>query len=448
MLKELSFEEFEQQFSENLVVPVYREVIGDWVTPVTVFSRLASGKNYAFLIDHQAQGRYSYIGRQPFLVLKIRGNRIQLERPDETLVLSEDPLVSVRKILSRYTRKYASDLPPFMTGLVGYLAYDAARWVIPVADPHLSDQEFDDGFLMFFKHLLVFDHYLQKIYLVATVFPDQDKHLTPEQRYEQALDQLDELEDQLFLAIQTIPSVISKDISIVPRSIYSGDSFEHMILSAREAITDEELDHLTLANRWEMRIDASPLYLFRAMRLNFPSSASFFFHLKDRYVMGYAQQPLVSRTGAQLTSVQEDEASFATLSQLLPISDIRPGDSCVIPDFPQLVNNEQDSLELIFRHFPGAALCGCPVERAMELIDQLEDHRRGPAGGALIALDANGNFEVSVSPYTAFFRKGKFHVDMLTKVSAQTEWADIRIFQDEWSRGLQEILDFARNDLR
>src|SRR5471032_2463670 len=180
-MKITSFEEFKELARRATFVAVCKEMVADLLTPVSAFLKIAEHSDYAFLLESveggEHVGRYSFLGKDPFLILKSRAGKTTIERAGATTE-SERPFVdTLRTLMADFRSPFVPDLPRFTGGAVGYLGYGASSWFEPVlGDLGTSPDAADDAGFMVFDTVLVFDHVQHRILIIANerITPDED----------------------------------------------------------------------------------------------------------------------------------------------------------------------------------------------------------------------------------------------------------------------------------
>jgi len=425
VLNEFSYEEFVKLYERGEIVSVYREMFADRLTPIAAYHRLCLGKRRGFLLEKPTNERYSYIGCDPFLTLRIRGHRIQVEKKDETFVLSGTPLNTIRKLFSKYRRANIQGFPPFVGGIVGYIGFDAYRWQGEISDPYLADNEIDDAALMFCHRVAVYDHRDEKITVILSDFPDQKSKKSVKERFEGLQIGLDKLEDRLFFSTNMTSTHSTDPASIPLKPLYDADIFFQMIEQARRRLAHSGLDSLVLSNPLCARPKTPPFDLYRALRLNDRSSvSSTYLHIDQQNIMGFRQRPLLDIRGGKI---------------------YRPGDDRKIEKkLPRGV----DGFDLLFKKFPSPEVCGEPRTPALESIDVIERHRRGSAGGVIIASDFGGNFYATVPSVTAGYAKGKFTLHPFHRITADTDPKAISQQCQDQANALETMFRFIQEVFR
>ena len=155
-----TFEEFKELAQRGTFVPVYKEIVADLLTPVSAFLKIAEHSDYAFLLESVEGGeqvaRYSFLGKDPFLILRSRGGNTIIDRAGQTSA-SDRPLIpTLRQLMGEFHSPFVPGLPRFTGGAVGYLGYDAAAWFEPVTLQEQTEDQDEAGFMLF-DTVLAFD---------------------------------------------------------------------------------------------------------------------------------------------------------------------------------------------------------------------------------------------------------------------------------------------------
>src|SRR5437016_205110 len=176
-LKPATFEDFELEAACGNVVPVVRSVLADLQTPVGAFLRIAEDAPYAFLLESIEGGervaRYSFLGANPWMIARGRGDQTIVERDGRREVCDQNAIKFLRAYFRERKLARRAGIAPLAGGVVGFLAYDAARWFEPVLDVNGSrPRQTDDAVWMFFRTVLAFDRVQQRIEITSLVFVD------------------------------------------------------------------------------------------------------------------------------------------------------------------------------------------------------------------------------------------------------------------------------------
>src|SRR5579872_1175122 len=181
-MKITSFEEFKELARRGTFVPVCKEIVADLLTPVSAFLKIAEHADYAFLLESveggEHVGRYSFLGKDPFLILRSRGGRTTIERAGATTESDRPFIETLRHLMADFRSPFVPELPRFTGGAVGYLGYGAASWFEPVlGDLGSSPDQADDAGFMLFDTVLAFHHVRHRILIIANARISADDDL-------------------------------------------------------------------------------------------------------------------------------------------------------------------------------------------------------------------------------------------------------------------------------
>ncbi len=431
---------------EGNLIPIYREILADMETPVTVFLKTARG-SHSFLLESVEGGehlaRYSFIGTEPYLVLR---TGLGEERG------AVDPLVLIQKELEKYKTVTVAELPRFHGGAVGYLSYEAVRYFEELPSPEPDPLKLPEAFFMFNDTLLVFDHLKHKIKVVSHVHLDGDV----EKAYSKAVGKIESLVQRLRKPLEPSSKILSftkhsskSEIS----SNLSREEYESMVVKAKEYIYDGEIIQVVLSQRLAKTINTHPFDIYRALRTINPSPYMYYLHLDDCYIVGASPELLVREEDGALTyrplagtrprgrdaaedlaleeELQNDEKERAEHIMLVDLgrNDIgrvsEPGTVQVTQlmgverysHVMHLVSNIVGKLrrnltpyDVLRSCFPAGTVSGAPKIRAMELIAELEPDKRGPYAGAVGYFSFSGNMDTAIAIRTMVITQGVAYV--------------------------------------
>ncbi len=197
-----SVEDFLSHAKKGCLIPVYREVLADMETPVSAFKKIDDNGS-AFLFESvegsEKWGRYSFIGIEPRIVFKSKGDNIEIIEGANKTNRKGDPLSILQELLIRFKPAEASGLPRFYGGAVGYIGYDMVRFFENLPDISKKDIDTYDSIFLITETLLIFDNLEHKIKVVYNAFIDEDK---PENIYNKAVEKIDGIIDRLKSPVQ------------------------------------------------------------------------------------------------------------------------------------------------------------------------------------------------------------------------------------------------------
>lgn len=460
-LTQTTYDEFIELARRGTFVPVCRELLADLLTPVSAFLRVAEHSDYAFLFESVEGGervaRYSFLGKDPFLVLRARGNRSLLERAGEVEELDEPFVPVLRRLMAEYRSPFVPGLPRFTGGAVGFVGYDAA----PIFEPKLEEMwrrypedenAPDDAAFMLFDTILAFDHVRHRILLIANarITPDEDL----ETLYQFAVNRLDflqrELERPVAPAVAT-PSAADATLDVRPQT--SRDDFEAAVRTAQEHIARGDIYQVVISQRFDVPVSADPFTVYRALRHVNPSPYMYFTRIGRLAIVGSSPEMLVRVEGRHAEThpiagtrgrgrthdedlrlgeeLKRDEKERAEHVMLVDLGRNDLGRVCAygtvkVPQFMTLeryshvmhlvsrvvgdLDEEADRLDALVSCFPAGTVSGAPKIRAMEIIAELEGRRRGVYAGAVGYLDFAGNLDCCIAIRTVAMRDGIAYV--------------------------------------
>jgi anthranilate synthase component 1 len=488
-----TFDEFVELAGRGTFVPVCKELMADLLTPVSAFLKIAEHSDYSFLLESveggEHVGRYSFLGKDPFLVLRARDSRTVVERAGETTE-SDAPLVpTLRKLMADYRSPYVPELPRFTGGAVGYLGFDAASWFEPVP---LSGMPNDPGAVgdaagfMVFDTVLAFDHAQHRLLIIANARISGDEDL--ESLYQFACAKISFLEKELerTLSVGRTPAAAPLEV----RSNLSRETFETHVRTAKEHIAAGDIYQVVLSQRFEAATSAHPFTVYRALRHVNPSPYMYFIRMGDLAIVGSSPEMLVRvegqrvethpiagtrprgrnpeedvRLGEELKRNEKERAEHVMLVDLgrNDVGRVCQYGTVRVPQFMGLerfshvmhltsivegrLADDADRLDALVSCFPAGTVTGAPKVRAMQIIAELEPTRRGIYAGAVGYLDFAGNLDFCITIRTiamtnghAYFQAG---AGIVADSNPSAEYEETR----DKARALVRALELAQEGL-
>jgi anthranilate synthase component 1 len=456
-MKLTSFEEFVELAKRATFVPVVKEVVADLLTPVSAFLKIAEHSDYAFLLESveggEHVGRYSFLGKDPFLILRGRGNQTLIDRAG-TSTTAEKPFVeTLRHLMNSFQSPFVPGLPRFTGGAVGYLGYDSASWFEP-AVARSSDQASgaepagtgDDAGFMLFDTVLAFDHVQHRILLIANARISGDEDLRS--LYQFACAKIEFLERELERALSLSRVATSEALNL--ESNFTQPAFEAIVRKGKEYIAAGDIYQVVLSQRFSADVGVDPFTVYRALRHVNPSPYMFFVRMGDRSIVGSSPEMLVRVEGRHAVthpiagtrprgrSDEEDQRLAEELKRnekeraehvmLVDLGRNDLGRVCEygtvrVPTFMSLeryshvmhlvsvvegqLAPDRDRLDALVSCFPAGTVSGAPKVRAMQIINELEQTRRGIYAGAVGYLDFAGNLDFCIAIRTIVLERGR-----------------------------------------
>ena len=440
-------------------IPISYELFSDMATPIEILRILKGASNHTYMLesieDSQKWGRYTFLGFDPLLevtcqngVVKIRGDSDFEKLTDEEKTINTD---SPREIIKELVLKNRSPkleyLPPFTGGFVGYFAYDYIKYSEPSLNLDAENQDqFKDIDLMLFDKVIAFDNFRQKIILIANMKTDN-----VEVNYQKACDELKEIAELIKNGEKTHIEPLKLQSDFKP--VFSREKYCDMVEKAKNYIYEGDIFQVVLSNRIEAEITGSLFDTYRVLRTTNPSPYMFYFSSNDIEIAGASPETLVKLTGNRLYTfplagtrprgksdeedmqleedLLSDEKELAEHNMLVDlgrndigriskIGTVNVDKYLSIERFSHVMHigstvsgvlrDDLDFLSPIDSILPAGTLSGAPKIRACEIINELEDNKRGIYGGAIGYVDLSGNVDTCISIRIAFARNNKVFI--------------------------------------
>ena len=444
------------------VIPVVRPLLADTETPIRVFQHLRSDR-YAFLLESVEGGtqwaRYSYIGTDPFLVVRIKNGRLIWEEQGKTRTfVTEDPVGLLRERLRAFRSPAVEGLPPFTGGAIGYFGYDLLRYYEKKLPPHrIDDLGMDDMQFMFCDRIIAFDHYRQQVLVIGNVHvPEGATDREIESAYRRTCEGLDAMIDRLRrpLPPDTVPAALPDDPGLGEiRSNMTRERFMANVERAKAYIRAGDIFQVVLSQRFHIETDVDPLHVYRVLRTTNPSPYMYFLKLDDAVIVGASPELLVKVDGDRVDTrpiagtrprgrTPEEDAALARelladekeRAEHVMLVDLGRNDLGRVCEFGtvrcdaymeieryshvmHIVSNvtgrlrkDKHAFDALLSCLPAGTVSGAPKLRAMEIIAELEDEQRGLYAGAIGYLGFSGTLNTCITIRTILFRRGKAYV--------------------------------------
>ena len=433
------------------VVPVCKELFADRKTPIEVLRILKGISSHCYLLesaeDKKQWGRYTFLGYNPSLELTCHNHKLQIKTGMTITKEVEHPGDTIREILAQYKSPKIEGLPPFTGGLVGYFSYDYIKYSEPslVLDAK-EDDHFKDMDLMLFDKVICFDHYRQKIVLIVNI-----KTENLEVGYRQAQVALSDMANLILNGqpAENKPLKLKSDF----RGLFSKEAYCDMVRKGKDYIKEGDIFQVVLSNRLEADMEGSLLDTYRILRTENPSPYMFYFSSEDVEIAGASPETLVklennwlytfplAGTRKRGKSEEEDlrleqelladEKELAEHNMLVDlgrndigkiskIGSVSVEKYMAIQRFSHVmhigstvrgnIRSDRDAVDAVDAILPAGTLSGAPKLRACEIINELEDNKRGIYGGAIGYLDFTGNLDTCIAIRLAFAKNGKVYV--------------------------------------
>ncbi|MBI3697344.1 MAG: anthranilate synthase component I [Acidobacteria bacterium] len=442
---------FLEHASRGNVVPVSKTVMADLETPVSAYMKLADGRPYSFLLESveggEKIGRYTFLGADPFLIVRAHGNRVEISSRGNTTRKRGNVFEVLRELARQFHPVGREGLPPLSAGAVGYAGYDLVRLIEPRVPPFRKDDlKIPDAVFLFFSTLLAFDHVKHQIWIIANVRTDEWEGKL-EKGYWRAVEDIAAIEKKLARPLpRQKPEGREREIPL-PKSNLGREKFCKAVEKGKEYILAGDVFQVVLSHRLDLKLKVDPFQVYRALRTINPSPYMFYLKMEQEIVLGSSPEMLVKVDGRRVeyrpiagthprgtTEAEDEEISKRLLAdekeraehimlvdlgrndlgRVCEFSTVKVEDLMILERYSHLIHivsrivgrlrEDADEFDTLAACFPAGTLSGAPKVRAMEIIAELEPTRRGVYGGSVLYLDFSGNLNSCIAIRTMAVR--------------------------------------------
>jgi len=448
------------------LIPVYREILGDMDTPISLYRTLRPSK-YSFLLESVEGGerwsRYSFMGMDPMFTFQSKGNRVTLrfgERIEDHEV--EDPLRFLAARLAPFRPLRMEGLPRFYGGAVGYLGYETVSFFEPIPDSLPDRTDVPDTWFMIPRLVLIFDNLKQTIQVVFNL------HIPPEsdlnELYEDAAGRIQEVVEQVRERVLPSGRPTTPNPPEEIRSNMSRTRFESIVKKAKEYIRQGEIIQVVLSQGFETRLEADPFDVYRVLRRVNPSPYLFYLHFDQVALLGSSPEVMVRLEEGRITlrpiagtrprgkTEKQDTALEAELladpkekaehvmlvdlarndvGRVARFNTVKLSDLMIVERYSHvmhIVSNVEGQLkegltafDVLRASFPAGTVSGAPKVRAMEIIHELEPSRRGPYSGAVGYFGFDGNMDLAITIRSILMKDSKAYIQAGAGIVADSD---------------------------
>jgi anthranilate synthase component I len=445
MFRQVTLEEFKKASSHQKKAVVFQEFPCDDITPIHAFLALNAKEGAVLLesaVKDQDVGRYSLLAIEPFAEFKSKGTYSEFVSKNGNSVRESFPFEHLRNTIKASRLPSNPHYPPMVGGAIGFATYDAIRLFEEIPDRHPDQHRLPDLFFLFHTVHIAFDH------LKGSIFISVIKELSGdlEKDYADALEKIREIRNLLKTPLKNsktpsnLPSDFVEDIS--------DDSFCEKVRRVQEHIRKGDAFQVVLSRTFSCPYPGKPFEIYRALRMANPSPFMFYIETGEFAIAGSSPERLVRVekgklhitpiAGTRPRNGEEDDEKLTEELMECPkeetehmmLVDLGRNDLGIVAEigtvqvkelkkariFPHVIHlvsqiearlaKEFDELDALKAVFPAGTLSGAPKIRAMEIIDQLEESRRGLYGGTICTIDNHGNLDSCIAIRTAFIKDG------------------------------------------
>ncbi len=398
-------------------------------------------------MDPQKLGRYSFMGSDPFLVMKSKGDEITLIRNGEEERRRGKPFDVLGELLQTYTIDGSRSQMTFTGGAVGYFSYDLCHFIEKLPKRAVDDLNLPELYLGLYDAIVVFDHQEKKTHIVSTGFPELDE----EKRLRQAQARINEIRNRVMLAPP--PTATKETVAVKGKKLkanFSHKGYLEAVKKAREYICAGDIFQVNLSQRLEVDINIAPYELFKRLRNINPAPFANFFSFGEVNIVGASPERFLKLRGNWVETrpikgtkprgktPKEDKALAESLvksvkdrAENIMIVDLERNDIgrvcrygtvrvkelVILETYPTVfhltstvvgqLREGKNAIDLIKATFPGGSITGAPKVRAMEIIDELEPTCRSVYTGSLGYLSFSGDIDLNIVIRTFIVKNGR-----------------------------------------
>jgi len=459
-----SLKEFLKLSQKGNLIPIYTEIDADLDTPVSTFLKIRKVE-YSFLLEsiegQEKIAHYSFLGSNPSLVFQSKGKFIQISYPHKKstkrFITKTSPIDEIEKIMRNFKGVSVKGLPRFYGGLVGYMGYDMVRFIEELPDKNKDDLNLPDAVFILTDTILIFDHVNHTIKIINNiVLPKLNGRLSKAKLiriYNNAIKKIESIQRDFKKAIVD-KKTSGRSLKEKVTSNFNKSEFKNIVKAAKEYIRQGDIIQVVLSQRFKIKIKRGPFEIYRKLRSLNPSPYMYFLKFKDLAVIGASPEMLVRCEGGFIqtrpiagtrprgNSEREDEKLKKELlrdkkekAEHLMLVDLGRNDlgrvcktgTVGINEFMnvekyshvmhlvsevsgRLDNRRFNVYDVLSSTFPAGTVTGSPKIRAMEIIDELENVRRGPYAGCVGYFSFSHNMDTCITIRTIIIRRGSAYI--------------------------------------
>lgn len=448
-----SLSEFREKAKISNLIPVYKEILADMETPVSALYKIDRGE-HAFLLESVEGGeklaQYSFLGCEPSLIFQSQEKEVKISAAngDVKTFSSEDPFKELERLMSKYKPALVKGLPRFHGGAVGFISYDTVRFFEKLPQISHDDLHMPDLMFMITDTILVFDHVNHKIKVVSNAHISE-KNGDVDSAYINAIEKIEGLIAALRMPLMRPLPKTQKRVTINPMSNFTEEGFKNIVLRGKEYIKAGDVVQVVLSQRLRMPISAEAFDIYRALRTVNPSPYMYYLKFGQLKVAGSSPEVMVrvednliqmrpiagtrprgqtededNQLQAELLADPKERAEHVMLVDLgrndvgrvCNYGSVKVDELMVIEKYSHVMHivsnvvgklrKNRNAFDVIRACFPAGTVSGAPKIRAMEIIEELEPHRRGPYAGAVGYFSFSGNSDTGITIRTILIKDG------------------------------------------
>jgi anthranilate synthase component 1 len=460
-----SLKEFLKLSKKGNLIPVYKQINADLDTPVSAFLKIKES-DYGFLLEsvegQEKVARYSFLGNNPSLVFKSKGKNIEILYPQKNkvahrFITKTTPLEEIKRIMQDFKCVDVAGLPRFYGGLVGYIGYDMVRFFENIPDKNPDDLKLPDAILVLTDTILIFDHVNHTIKIVSNIVLPKGKqklsNTTKTRIYRQAIKKIESIQKDFKVSLRYIER-FNKRVNKNPLSSnFKKQEFQEIVKKAKKYIKKGDVIQIVLSQRFKIKINRDPFEIYRNLRSLNPSPYMFFLKLKEAVLIGASPEMLVrcedgliqtrpiagtrprgktekedKKLENELAHDSKEKAEHIMLVDLgrNDLGRVSKSGKIEVSEFMNIekyshvmhlvsevrgrLDHKYNIYDVLKAAFPAGTVSGSPKIRAMEIIDELENVKRGPYAGCVGYFSFSHNMDTCITIRTIFIKNNVSYI--------------------------------------
>ncbi len=448
MLSKTTYDQFVSAGRRATRVVVYQEIYGDLLTPTQAFQNLRQGASKAAILEFSPRTAkpYSFIGLDPIAEFSALGHDICIELEGQRETRTDDPFNALRILRDKIDCLDTNSLLALTGGAVGYMSYDAIRLIENIPDRHPNEDNIPDISLTFYGSSITFDPKTSKVIVAKVITIENDLKSC----FKKGMNAINEMIQQLknHSPAQSSINAINDDENF--EADLSDEAYGEIVKKAKTYITKGDIFQVVPSRTFTKKYNGDTFAIYRALKKISPSPYHFYIQNNDITIVGASPEKIVSLhnhiiestplagTRPRNIEIEVDDETVAEelmndhkeIAEHMMLVDLARNDvgavskagTVKVTEQPHTVNfshvmhiastvqgaiaEKFDALDVLKATFPAGTLSGAPKIRAMEIIDELENSRRGVYGGAIVALDREDNLDTCIAIRTAVIKNG------------------------------------------
>jgi anthranilate synthase component 1 len=458
------FGKIKQIFKSSKLLVLSTEIIEAIETPISLFKKLCNNEK-SYLLESvktiDKWGRYSYIGRNPFIEVKGYADKVYIYKENQIIEKTGKPLGIIKSLIEEYKMPLINNMPDFIGGAVGYIGYDIIRSYEKLNNINPDNIKMPDIHLLFMEEMIVYDHLKEKIIIIVNLPISSNAKSV----YETASNRLQKIKNEILSSRYILnDNQKTKSREFNYKSNESKNGFMKKVLHAKKYIKAGDIFQVVLSQRLQVETDVNPFNVYKTLRTLNPSPYMFYIDFQDYHLVGSSPEILVKVKGDIIETcpiagtrprgkTPKEDAKLADellndekeLAEHLMLVDLSRNDIGKISEFGtvnltnymeikkyshvmHIVSNvtgklkeDYDMFDALISCLPAGTVSGAPKIRAMEIIGELENLKRGVYAGAVGYIGLNGNMDTCIAIRTIVFKNNKAFIQAGAGIVADSD---------------------------